>query len=213
MEVVIMFEYFLSKRKIKLFLISLVIGVCVTSHLQVYSRNVVDGISDNVVRLHIVANSDTDEDQSLKLKVRDEITSYLKPMLDNATNVEESKKILADNLEGIEEEAERAIKKYGYTYGVTVSLGNFDFPTKEYGDVRFPKGNYDALKIVIENGNGKNWWCVLYPQLCFSENVKGVLPEESDAKLKKSLSDEQYDVITNKSKINFKFKIVEWFST
>ncbi len=206
------FEKILSERKVKLFLMSLVIGVCVTSSLQVYSRNVVEGISDSVVRLHIVANSDSAEDQSLKLKVRDEITGYLKPMLDNAENVEETKNIIAFNLENIEEEAERIIKKYGYTYGVTVSLGNFDFPAKEYGNVRFPKGNYDALKIVIENGNGKNWWCVLYPQLCFSENVNGILPEESETKLKNTLSDDQYDVITNKSKINFKFKIVEWFS-
>ena len=206
------FEKILSKRKVKLFLMSLVIGMCVTSSLQVYSRNVVEGISDSVVRLHIVANSNSAEDQNLKLKVRDEITSYLKPMLDGAENVEETKNIIVDNIGNIEEEAEKIIKKYGYTYGVTVSLGNFDFPTKEYGDVRFPKGNYDALKIVIENGNGKNWWCVLYPQLCFSENIKGVLPEESETKLKNTLSDDQYDVITNKSKINFKFKIVEWFS-
>ncbi len=207
-----LFEKILSERKVKLFLISLVIGICITSTLQVYSRNVVEGISESVVRLHIVANSDSEEDQSLKLKVRDEITEYLKPMLDGAKNVEETKNVIANKLDSIEEEAERIIKKYGYTYGVTVSLGNFDFPTKEYGNVRFPKGKYDALKIVIENGNGKNWWCVLYPQLCFCENIKGVLPEESEAKLKNSLSDDQYDVITNKSKINFKFKIVEWFS-
>ena len=207
------FEKFLSERKVKLFLMSLVIGMCVTSSLQVYSRNVVEGISDSVVRLHIVANSNSAEDQSLKLKVRDEIIGYLKPMFEDAKNIEETKNIIAFNLENIEEEAERIIKKYGYTYGVTVSLGNFDFPTKEYGNVRFPKGNYDALKIVIENGNGKNWWCVLYPQLCFSENINGVLTEESETKLKNTLSDDQYDVITNKSKINFKFKIVEWFSS
>lgn len=206
-----MFENILSKRKIRIFLISLITGACLTSALQVYSRNIVEGISKSVVRLHIVANSNSAEDQSLKLKVRDDIIKYIEPLLDDAENVEETKKIIVENLDEIEEEAEKTVKKYGYTYSVTANFGNYDFPTKEYGNVRFPKGGYDALKIVIEKGNGKNWWCVLYPQLCFTENVNGVLPEESEAKLENTLSNEQYDVITNKSKINFKFKIVEWF--
>ena len=207
-----MFEKIIATRKVKLFLISLIIGMCFTSAMQVYSRNIVEGISNGVVRLHIVANSNSADDQSLKLKVRDEITTVIKPMVEDAKTPEETKIIILDNIEMIEEEAQKIIKKYGYTYSVTASLDKFDFPAKKYGNAQFPKGKYDALKIVIENGKGNNWWCVLYPSLCFTENSDGVLPKESEEKLKANLSQEEYEVVTSKSKINFKFKIVELFS-
>ena len=207
------FEKFLAKRKVKLFLISLIIGMCVTSVLSVYSKDIVEGISDSVVRLHVVANSNSDEDQALKLKVRDEIIKKLEPLLASSESTEETKKVIKANLGFIEEEVEKTIKKYGYTYGVTVNFDNYYFPTKQYGNVQFPKGNYDALKIVIESGKGNNWWCVLYPALCFAENSNGTLPEESEAKLKNTLSHDEYDIVTSKSKFNFKFKIVEWFSS
>ena len=207
-----MFEKFLTKRKVKLFLASLVIGMCVTSVLRVYSRDIVEGISNSVVRLHIVANSNSADDQALKLKVRDEIIKKLEPLFENTNNTEDTKNIIKNNLDYIEEEAEKVIKKYGYTYSVTANLGNYDFPTKKYGNAQFPKGKYDALKIVIEKGEGNNWWCVLYPALCFTENPKGDLPKESEAKLKSNLSKDEYNVVSSDNKINFKFKIVEWFS-
>ena len=207
-----MLEKILAKRKVKLFLASLIIGMCVTSVLRVYSREIVEGISNSVVRLHIVANSNSSDDQSLKLKVRDEVLAKLEPLLKNAKTTEETKDIIKNNIEFIEEEAEKAIKKYGYTYSVTASFGNYNFPSKKYGNAQFPKGKYDALKIVIEKGEGNNWWCVLYPALCFAENPKGDLPKESEAKLKSNLSNDEYQVVSSENKINFKFKIVEWFS-
>lgn len=207
------FEKFLAKRKVKLFLISLIIGMCVTSVLSAYSKDIVEGISDSVVRLHVVANSNSEEDQTLKLKVRDEVIKTLEPMLADSKSTEETKNIIKSNLGFIEEEAEKAIKKYGYTYGVTVNFDNYYFPTKQYANAQFPKGKYDALKIVIESGKGNNWWCVLYPALCFSGNSNGTLPKESETKLKNTLSHDEYDIVTSKSKINFKFKIVEWFSS
>ncbi|MBR5518048.1 MAG: stage II sporulation protein R [Clostridia bacterium] len=207
-----MFEKLLAKRKVKLFLTSLVIGMCVTSVLRVYSRDIVEGISNSVVRLHVVANSNSKDDQDLKLKVRDEVLKKLEPLLEGAKNTEDTKNIIKNNIDYIEEEAEKVIKKYGYTYSVTASFGNYDFPTKKYGNAQFPKGKYDALKIVIEKGEGNNWWCVLYPALCFAENPKGDLPKESEAKLKSNLSKDEYDVVSSDNKINFKFKIVEWFS-
>ena len=207
------FEKNLAKRKVKLFLISLIIGVCATSVLRVYSRDIVEGISNSVVRLHVVANSNSEEDQTLKLKVRDEVIKTLEPMLADSKSTEETKNIIKSNLGFIEEEAEKAIKKYGYTYGVTVNFDNYYFPTKQYANAQFPKGKYDALKIVIESGKGNNWWCVLYPALCFSGNSNGTLLKESEAKLKNTLSKDEYEVVTSKNKINFKFKIVEWFSS
>ena len=206
------FEQFISRKKVKLFLLSVIAGIFITSALQFYSRKVMADISSNVVRLHVIANSDTAEDQDLKLKVRDGIISYLEPVLKDVSDVEETKKILEENIGKIEEEARKIVKKYGYTYSVTASLGNFDFPTKKYENAQFPKGKYDALRIVIGTGEGQNWWCVLYPQLCFSKSADGTLSDESETKLKSVLNEDEYHMITSKDDINFKFKIVEWFS-
>ena len=207
------FEQFLSKRKVKMFLTSVIIGVCLTSCLQAYSQKVMADISSNVVRLHVLANSDSEVDQQLKLKVRDGIIDYLEPLLKDVSDVEETKQIIGENIVKIEHEAEKIVKKYGYTYNVTAMSGNYNFPTKVYENAQFPKGNYDALRIVIGNGNGQNWWCVLYPQLCFSKSNNGTLSQESETKLQNVLTDDEYDMITSKSDINFKFKIVEWFSS
>lgn len=206
------FEQFLSAKKVKMFLMSVIIGVCITSTLQCYSRKVMADISSNVVRFHVIANSDSKEDQELKLKVRDGIINYLEPILADVSDVEETKRIIEENIEAIEEEAEKILKKNGYTYSVTASLGNFDFPTKEYENAQFPKGKYDALRIVIGEGKGQNWWCVLYPQLCFSKSTDGTLSPESETKLKNVLNEDEYDIVTSKNNLNFKFKIVEWFS-
>ncbi len=205
------FEKLISINKVKLILASVVIGVCLTGAIQSYSKKVMADISSNVIRLHIIANSDSENDQNLKLKVRNEIIEYLKPLLKNASNVEETKKIINNNIKAIENVAEKAIKKDGYTYCVTANFGNYKFPTKAYENARFPKGNYDALRIVIGNGAGKNWWCVLYPQLCFTGGTDGTLSDEGEARLKNVLTDDEYEMITS-DKINFKFRIVEWFS-
>lgn len=205
------FEKIISGKKVKLFIASVICGVFMTSVLQSYANGVVRDISSGVVRLHVVANSDMVHDQALKLKVRDGIIEYLEPILKNASSKEEAEEIVTKNIEAIEEEAEQIIKKYGYTYSVTVSSGNFEFPTKSYENVRLPKGNYDAIKIVIGKGRGQNWWCVLYPQLCFSKG-NGTLSPESEEKLKGSVTDEEFRIITSKSNVNFKFKIVEIFS-
>ena len=206
------FEKILKNRQVKLLIISIIAGLCVTSMAQTYSQKVMADISSNVIRLHVVANSDEKYDQDLKLRVRDGIIDYLEPILKDEEDVEQSKKTINSNLKKIEEEAQKIVKKYGYTYNVTVNSGNFDFPTKEYENVKFPRGKYYALKIVIGKGEGKNWWCVLYPQLCFDRSQKGTLSEESDTKLKNVLSYDEYSIITSKSDFNLKFKILEWFS-
>lgn len=207
------FENFLKIKKVKLFIVSVIIGVCVTATAQSYSQKVMADISDNVVRLHVVANSNGKFDQDLKLKVRDEIINYLEPVLKDVDDVKESRALIEKNISKIEEEAEKTIKKYGYNYNVTVNSGNFDFPTKEYENVKFPKGKYYALKVVIGKGEGENWWCVLYPQLCFDYTESGALSKENDTKLKNVLTYDEYTTITSKSNLNFKFKILEWFSS
>lgn len=204
-------EEFISRKKVRIFLVSLIAGVCITSAVQTYAQRIVDNISSGVVRLHVVANSDSPEDQKLKLKIRNDIINYLEPLLKDVYDVNETKNIIKGNIYKIEEEAQKSIKKYGYTYSVTADFDKFDFPTKVYENTKFPKGKYDALKIVIGKGDGQNWWCVLYPQLCFDTSKAGVLSEESQTKLKNVLSHDEYNMVTSKD-IDFKFKIVEWFS-
>ncbi len=206
------FEKILSHKKVKIFIASIIMGLCITSMLQSYADGIIKNISSKVLRLHVVANSNTFEDQDLKLRVRDGIINYLAPVLDGVTNTDKAKQIIENNIEQIKKEAEKIIKKYGYNYNVTVNTGNFEFPTKIYESTKFPKGKYDAVKIEIGNGRGNNWWCVLYPQLCFSKG-NGTLSEKSENLLKESLNQEEYNLITSKSKINFKFKIVELFSS
>ena len=205
------FEKIICRKKVKIFLMSVIVGVCITSAVQSYAQRVMSDISSGVVRLHVVANSDSDDDQQLKLKVRDDVINYLEPMLKDVYDINETKKIIIKNINNIEEEAEKSIKKYGYTYSVTADFDKFDFPTKVYENTKFPKGKYDALKIIIGKGDGQNWWCVLYPQLCFDHSKAGVLSKDSDTKLKNVLTYDEYNLVTSKD-IDIKFKIVEWFS-
>ena len=207
-----MFEKMLTKKTVRKFLISIIIGLAITSAITDYSQSVMADITSSVVRLHILANSDSNEDQSLKIKVRDDIIAYLEPLLETAENVEKTKEIIASNIELIEKEVEKSIKKHGYAYSATAVLGKSEFPQKSYEGATFPAGKYDALKIIIGDGNGQNWWCVLYPQLCFSCSQNGELPTTSKTKLKNVLTDDEYKIITSKDEIKFKLKIVEMFS-
>ena len=131
--------------------------------------------------------------------------------MSKASDSKNAEEIAKNNIVQIKKEAEKIIKKYGYNYNVAVNIGNFRFPTKTYENVTFPKGNYNALKVVIGKGEGKNWWCVLYPQLCFAYG-NGTLSAENDNKLKKSLSKDGYTIVTAKGPVNIKLKILEWFS-
>lgn len=206
------FEKLLKNDKIKRILASVVAGLVITSVVADYSQRVMADITNSVVRLHIMANSDTEADQELKLKVRDDVSEFLAPLLAQSQGVEDTKSIISQNIKNIEEEAEKSIKKHGYTYGATAVLGNFYFPQKSYENTTFPAGNYDALRIVIGEGKGHNWWCVLYPQLCFTVSENGELPLQSHKKLKNVLTDDEYNLITSKSNIKLKLKILELFS-
>ena len=110
--------------------------------------------------------------------------------------------------------AESVISENGYSYPVNVEIGNFSFPTKIYGDVSLPSGMYDALRVKIGSASGQNWWCVMFPPLCFVDVSSGIVPEESKETIKKSLSNEEEYVLINGDKnadIKFKFKLIEMF--
>ena len=175
-----------------------------------YANNVLDDLSDNFFRLHILANSDSDEDQNLKLKVRDNIIKYMNQLSYDGLTKQDAINLTCSNLNNFKQIAEKTIIDEGYDYSVNLEIGNFYFPTKEYGNISLPAGYYDALKIEIGNANGKNWWCSLFPPLWFVDISAGVIDEESEEFLKENLSDEEFAIITDSSEnVKFKFKIIE----
>ncbi len=177
-----------------------------------YATNVSAHIQDSVFRLHVIANSDSDFDQNLKYKVRDKVIEYMESICSEGSSKEEYIEIAKNNIDNIKKVAKDTIIENGYNYDVNVSVGNFEFPTKSYGDVSFPAGFYDALRIEIGNASGQNWWCVMFPPLCFVDVTSGVVPEESKETLKNDISSEEYDLITGaNTEVKFKFKLVEMF--
>lgn len=176
-----------------------------------YSQSVTTSIADEVIRFHVVANSDTTDDQLLKQKVRDEVISYIEPMISHCNNIEETKDILKENLLEIKSVSEKVVKEWGQNYKVYVALDKANFPTKSYGDVIFPAGEYEACRIIIGEGKGENWWCVMYPPLCYLDVATGVVPLEGKEQLKEELNMEQYEIVTNRGNKNYqiKFKLVE----
>ena len=173
-----------------------------------YTHAVCTDIADNIFRLHVVANSDTDEDQNLKYLVRDNIISYINNM--KSTSKEETIKVAKEHLSDLEKIALNTIHANGYNYSVKVEIGNFAFPSKTYGDIILPPGYYDALKIEIGEAKGQNWWCVMFPPLCFVDVSSGIVPDDSKRIMQENLSKEEYNLISQSSDdIKVKFKIVE----
>ena len=176
--------------------------------------NVSESYKEKLIRFHVIANSDTEEDQELKLKVRDEIISYLQPKLENSSSIEESEKIITSEYDNLQSISRETILDNGYEYDVKVGIEYSNFPTKQYSNVILPAGEYKALKVVIGEGKGKNWWCVMFPPLCFVDEENGVIDKSTDEKLQSVLDEEEYNLITTKNKeegnvVQFKFKIVE----
>ena len=173
------------------------------------------GINNKILRLHILANSDSKEDQELKLKVRDKILDFSKEYLKNVTNKEKAEVLIKENLDKIKKVAEEEIARHGYNYPVSVELKETYFTTREYENFTLPAGNYDALRILIGKANGHNWWCVMFPALCI-----GVSKKESDQKIDSVLNSNESDIVENKCKYEFRFKTLEcinnvknWFSS
>ncbi len=123
-------------------------------------------LADSVLRLHVIANSDDPADQALKLAVKDEIVQFMKTEFMDTADAAAAKELAQKDIPRIKAIAEAKIKASGYDYPVQVYVGEFDFPTKSYGNMVFPQGKYQAVRVIIGEGQGKNWWCVLFPPLC-----------------------------------------------
>ena len=192
-----------------LFLLMLFSIICAFSYVNAVSAH----ISDSVFRLHVIANSDTIEDQNLKLEVRDKIIEYMNTLSDLSSSKHDVVDVAKEHLNDFKKIAKEVIYENGYNYDINIEIGNFEFPTKTYGDISFPSGFYDAMKIEIGNAEGKNWWCVMFPPLCFVDVTSGIVPEESKELIQNELSDEEYYIISKQTpEIKFKFKLIELFS-
>lgn len=175
-----------------------------------YATNVSQSLSDNIFRLHILANSDSEKDQSLKLKVRDGILEYMETLTNNISDKQTVIELSKQHTEDFKQIAKKIIQENDYNYTVNIEIGNFYFPTKYYGNISLPAGNYDALKIQIGEAKGQNWWCSLFPPLCFVSVSSGVVDENGEKYLKENLSEEEFAIISNSSsEVEFKFKIIE----
>ena len=177
--------------------------------LNLETKSTVSVLSHSAIRFHILANSDSVSDQALKMRVKESVVNYIYEKTGDFKTVDEAKNFILNNDKTIKSIATKAIADNGYDYTVSSTFGFSDFPVKTYGDVIFPKGTYTSYTIKIGNGKGHNWWCVLYPPLCFVDVSTGVLPDNSKKKLRDSLSDTQYHTVT---KYNFKFKYLKFFN-
>ncbi len=203
-------KFFSKFKRLILLLLLLFIYtfICAFSYVNAVSMN----IQDSVFRLHVIANSDSEKDQNLKYIVRDKVLEYINSISTDLTSKEDVINLARENIDTIQKIAENTVKENGYNYSVNLNIGNFAFPTKTYGDISFPAGFYDALKIEIGEAKGQNWWCVMFPPLCFVDVTSGIVPEESKKLIKENISEEEYQLLSeNSNDVNFKFKIVEMF--
>lgn len=209
------FLIFFKNPKVKMVIIlSILLFIYTTICAISYAQNVSTDIQNSVFRLHVLANSDSQQDQELKYKVRDNLLEYMNIICENCTSKEDCIEIATQNLEKFKEIAKQTILDNGYSYDVNINIGNFEFPTKNYGDISLPAGFYDALRVEIGEAKGQNWWCVMFPPLCFIDVTSGVVPEESKELLEENLDDEEFALISDdsNSEIKFKFKLLEFFN-
>lgn len=167
---------------------------------------VYEDIVNEIIRFHVLANSNSEEDQNLKLKVRDKVVEFVSYNLKDCTSIDDSRKFIIDNKSQIESIAQEVVNENGYSYNVTSELSRENFPDKVYGDVVFPQGEYEAYRILIGDAKGENWWCVMFPPLCFVDGTKEAV---DSTKVINSLEENKKDESYNKDKVKFKFKLFE----
>ena len=201
------FLNFIKNPKLKMicilaFLLFIYTTICAIS----YAKSVSEDLENSVFRLHVIANSDSKEDQNLKYIVRDKLLQYMNSYLSNTSTKEDAIKIANEHLDEFKQVAINTIKEQGYSYNVNVKVGNFEFPTKTYGDISLPAGFYDALRVEIGEAKGQNWWCVMFPPLCFVDVTSGVVPEESKKELQNNLSEEEFALISGNQSSNIQLE-------
>lgn len=212
----------IAKEKIE-YLKSNILSICLLLVVFTFSsiqylhtsefKNIQENISHEILRFHVVANSDSTQDQEIKLVIKDELTTALKPSLEHAKNIDEARIIIKENLNTLEQIANQTLLENGYEYTASASLETGYFPLKVYGDLSLPPGEYEAIRIELGTAKGQNWWCIMFPPLCFVDSTYSIVPDSSKEQLKNVLTEEEYDMVFKKKevKIKVKFKIVDWY--
>jgi len=209
------------EKEIKIWLAASVIGIflalMITMYTQTYAKNIQNEISQNVIRFHVMANSDGTQDQILKNLVRDGILDRFGNKLDPTVGIEDTRTFLLEHIEDIRGYAAYILQNEGFDYPVKALLGNAFFPTRMYGDMAFPAGEYEALRLIIGEGRGSNWWCVMFPPLCYIEAATPSSEEiifDDYTLLRHLLSDETYAIMNHSQRdasVTLRFRIVEWW--
>ena len=184
--------------------LALLLGLCAALLWGVWSVEQQEDLSRKMIRLHVIAHSDSAEDQALKLEVRDAVLDYATAVLQRSEDMTEAQTELQANLPRIENIARAAVAAEGYDYGVTASLGQAEFPLKEYEGFSLPAGEYTALRLVIGDGEGQNWWCVVFPPLCTTAAC-----DISETAIAAGMSEEDVALITESEGYVLKFRTVE----
>ena len=168
-------------------------------------------IYDTVVRLHVLANSDSEQDQALKLQVRDEVLRVTGPMLKDCKSRDEAVAVLQEHGDEIRDAAQAVVKAQGYDYPVSILLGKEQYPTRNYENCCFPGGTYVSMRVCIGEAEGQNWWCVLFPPLCLGAASAQDGDGNEDAFISVGLTGEQYKVITETDNVKYRirFKVLE----
>lgn len=198
-----------------LLIISLLILLAYTT-VSVLPLSGENELYDKVVRLHILANSDSEEDQQMKLLVRDEVLRVMSNKFSCDMSREDAEAVIVEDLDELWSAAEEKVRELGYDYPVRVSIGEEKYPRREYEGLTLPAGNYTSLKVEIGEAAGQNWWCVAFPPLCLSAaNEKNNAPSNEEALIKVGFTEEQYKIITenDKPRYKLKFKIIEIFES
>ena len=209
-----------TKKEIRILLLAVASGlvfwaaVSTVLTVKVYSETTQADIAREVIRFHVLANSDSVVDQQLKLTVRDHLLDLYRDELVLCGSVSETKTFLAAHIGEIRACAKRIIAENGFDYPVSVTIETAFFPTKAYGDVVLPPGQYEALRVVIGDGMGGNWWCVMFPPLCYVDVTSGHMDENGKRRLQGVLAEDEYRLITSPdgdASVKIKFKVVEWW--
>ena len=188
--------------------ISLLCALLITAGAVVAVSAVVEfqkncaSLSEKVLRLHVLANSDSEADQQLKLKVRDAILQESDRLFQQSDSKEAAMAQMATHLSDVEQVAERTLRKNGCDLPVTAALKKVEFNTRTYGNITLPAGEYDALQVEIGAAKGKNWWCVLFPSLC--------VPSSTNVQMEDVLTQDELQVV-EQSGYDVRFKVVEWY--
>ncbi len=194
-------------KKLRRWELALLLGVAIAALTGAWLDGGQAALAHQVIRLHVLANSDSEADQALKLEVRDQVLAAAQDYFTPEATLEETRAVLTDHLEELARTGAEAVAQAGYDYPVTASLEDGCwFPTKEYTDFALPAGEYTALRIVIGEGEGQNWWCVVFPPLCLG----AVSETDSRAALAAGLTDGQVSLVTGESEgYVVKFKAIE----